>query len=198
MMIPPFVIAYYTDSDYEKESVKLRRSLEELCIPHAIKGVSGIKGWDAAVRYKPRYILECLSKFQRNILYVDVDAIFRKTPSWELLEGIDVGVHLFQRDKRHAVEYLTGTVYIRHDVETMKFVTEWARLTDNFVGCDTPEQEAMKLAVTAAGDSIRFGCLPYTWCFIFDDMKKIYPDARPVIEHFQASRRFRFKEGKGS
>ena len=24
MMIPPFVVAYYTDSDYEKESVKLR------------------------------------------------------------------------------------------------------------------------------------------------------------------------------
>ena len=35
--------------------------------------------------------------------------------------------------------------------------------------------------------------LPPEYTFIFDTMKKIYPGASPVIEHFQASRRHRNK-----
>ncbi len=196
-MTAPFVVAYYTNDDYAKEAERLRLSLEELCIPHAIKAVKGISGWNEAVRFKPRFIFECMTTFNRDLLYVDADAIFRNVPDWPILEGMDVGVHHFQRSKRHAVELLTGTVYVRNGVETLQFVTEWARLTDNFVGCDTPEQESLRQTVKTFGSLVRLGNLPPSWCFIFDDMRRMYPDTRPVIEHFQASRRYRFKrEGK--
>jgi len=33
--------------------------------------------------------------------------------------------------------------------------------------------------------------LPAEYTFIFDSMKAMYPNAIPVIEHFQASRRFK-------
>jgi hypothetical protein len=35
--------------------------------------------------------------------------------------------------------------------------------------------------------------LPPEYTFIFDSMRKIYPNAVPVIEHFQASRKYRAK-----
>jgi len=33
--------------------------------------------------------------------------------------------------------------------------------------------------------------LPPEYTFIFDSMRKMYPDTKPVIEHFQASRKLR-------
>jgi hypothetical protein len=33
--------------------------------------------------------------------------------------------------------------------------------------------------------------LPPEYTFIFDSMRKMYPNAKPVIEHFQASRKLR-------
>jgi hypothetical protein len=33
--------------------------------------------------------------------------------------------------------------------------------------------------------------LPPEYTFIFDSMRKIYPDLKPVIEHFQASRKYK-------
>ena len=39
--------------------------------------------------------------------------------------------------------------------------------------------------------SFKVNNLPPEYTFIFDSMKKMYPNAKPVIEHFQASRRFK-------
>jgi hypothetical protein len=40
---------------------------------------------------------------------------------------------------------------------------------------------------------LTFKNLPPEYTFIFDSMRAMYPNAKPVIEHFQASRRFRNK-----
>jgi hypothetical protein len=45
----------------------------------------------------------------------------------------------------------------------------------------------------SAKNGLVFKNLPAEYTFIFDIMKKIYPTAIPVIEHFQASRRFKKK-----
>ena len=42
-------------------------------------------------------------------------------------------------------------------------------------------------------DGLNFKNLPPEYTFIFDTMKQIYPDIKPVIEHFQASRQFKNK-----
>ena len=39
--------------------------------------------------------------------------------------------------------------------------------------------------------SFTYKNLPPEYTFIFDIMKGIYPNSKPVIEHFQASRRFK-------
>jgi hypothetical protein len=40
---------------------------------------------------------------------------------------------------------------------------------------------------------LKFNNLPPELTFIFDSMKAIYPNVKPIIEHFQASRKFKNK-----
>jgi hypothetical protein len=189
------IVAYYTNELYRQEAEKLRMSLGELGLDYRIyqEGTSQWT-WDEAVRWKPSFCLRELRKAKRDgyegILYVDVDAVFRKIPDWKVLALCDFGAHWFQRSKHHAVEILTGTLWFRACNNVEDLLIEWVRTTERVPKSSTPDQTGIALALRAKIDLVMRDIGP-EWVYIFDDFKALYPGVRPVIEHFQASRRLR-------
>ncbi len=190
-------VAYATNDAYWKEAEKLRCSLGELGIHYKIcREEVGHWTWEQAVRWKPTFCLRELVLAERDgfdgILYVDADAVFRNVPNWENLIGYDAGLHFFQRSRHHEIEALTGTLWLRARLNVVDTLGRWEKATKGIPsGVSTPEQHSLKAVLRAASPPLRIANLGPEWCYIFDDFKSIYPNVRPVIEHFQASRRLR-------
>lgn len=189
------VVAYATNDAYWAEAQKLRMSCGEQRLDYRIYREKHPEWtWSQAVRWKPQFCLRELIEAGRlgfdGILYVDADAVFRNQPDWSELKGSDFGVHFFRRSKHHAMELLTGTIWIRDCQSTRDFLLDWVKATERVGDCSTPEQASLA-AVLRNPYSLQILDLPPSWVYIFDDFQKIYPHTRPVIEHFQASRRLR-------
>lgn len=205
------VVSFHTNAAYEAEARKLRASLEELMIPHAIGSWGSPEwSWKEAVLNKPRFILEAMALISgMDLLWVDADSIFRRVPDWSLLQATDVAAHRLCRGGVHAPEWLTGTMFFRNSPEVRVFVEEWASAASNWRHSDTPEQDAFRVLVEGEHlrgpghrgmavplprwrwQGVRILELPPDWCWIFDEMPRLVPHGTPTIEHFQASRRLR-------
>jgi len=188
-------VAYYTNDAYKREADKLGASLSELCIGFAIYAVYELaaRGWKAAVMHKPRFILECLQQWEDyDILYTDADSIFRCIPDWRRFNTADLAGHLFTRSRHHGPELLTGTLFFKNNPRVHDFVRRWVEITTNFQSSPTPEQESLAHLVKHSPE-IKFKDFGPEMVWIFDDFRAIYPQGRPIIEHFQASRRLRLK-----
>ena len=184
-------VAYYTDN-YEEEVIKLASSCQKFGIDADYVSVGGGYTWMQAVKMKPAFIMTMLNSLGNydGILYVDADAVFRAAPDWELFSTCHFAAHKFKRSRHHNVEMLTGTLYFANVPIIRDFVKRWDILT---AACETstPEQDTLKIAFDYFHEDLSYWDFGPEYVFIHDDFKEIYPGVKPVIEHFQASRRLR-------
>lgn len=191
-MSPQFLtIAYYTEGNkYQQLSENLKISTENLSIPLYIKQIPNLGSWEKNTHYKANFIQECLGKFKENLLYVDVDAIFRSYP--QLINSLDCDVaYRTENFKWRKNEALSGTIYLNNNEITKEFVNKWIELNEKTPAernrPETWEQANMQRAMDLIPGLI-YSNLPPEYTFVFDHTKKLYPNIKPVIEHFQASR----------
>lgn len=187
------LVAYYTKS-YQKEVKRLKESLSKLKLDAYIHPMPDQGSWAQNVMVKPAFILGCLNAFKAcdGIFYVDADAEFVSVPDWEKLFGdCHISYHRFQRSKYHAVESLTGSVFVSNTPTAKQFVSEWCDATKDRETSFTPEQDSLSSTMVRWQDRISWKDLPPEYVFIHDDFKMIYPGVKPAILHWQASRRMR-------
>lgn len=185
----PKVIAYYTNADYAKLAANLSTSCLEFGINHSLTDHDGAElTWKQAVMFKPQFILDQLMQSDEDIFYTDADSKFVRKPDWSIFEGCDLAFHKFQRSIHHGVEYLTGTMFFRNTALVRCFVSDWVGHTEHWDHSDTPEQDSLRATVALWESRLKVVDMPKEWCFIHDDMREMYPDAQPIIEHYQASR----------
>jgi len=178
------IVGYYTPK-YKDEAVGLKRSLDRLGLEYDIEPVPDLGSWDANTKYKAHFIRGKLDKYDR-ILYVDVDARFRSIPYDLIAYTCDVAVR-FEDFPWRKNECLSGTVYMKSNEKTKKLCDRWIEVnTENKRGL-----EQWNLGEVIKDMELDVKDLPAEYVFIFDHMKKKYPKATPVIEHFQASRRLK-------
>lgn len=178
------VIAYHTpDELYRSEAKKLVESLNRFGLEHFIREIPDQGGWSKNTNYKPGFIKECLMMLARPVLYVDVDAVFQQYPA--LIPDLDCDVACHIRD-RH--ELLTGTLYFQPTEKAVKLIDDWQKRINNdpLVWEQRNMQNALNLFQLTYKEEIKFVELPAPYCLIFDIMAN---QGKPVIEHFQASRR---------
>ena len=188
--------AFYSNSYYCSLAANLSLSLNKHWSgPYEISKVQGLESWGAAVSHKPKFILDSLvSGSCEGILYTDADSTLQRVPPIEQLTG-DIAYTPFKRSPHHAEEALTGTMYFKNTHEVQAFVREWMDCTPQWKGMDTPEQ--LSLQQCLARTSLHIQCLGPEWTFIHDDMREIYPDAKEIFLHHQASRTYRELERQG-
>lgn len=186
------VVAYYTENTSYAEEVKnLIQSLEKFHLPHDIVGIPNQGSWQANTQYKPYFIQQMLFKhFPNDILYLDADARVRQHP--EIFDHVDFDIGVIIRGN----EMMAGTVYFANNSVISELVDRWKKTC--LLYTDTWDQIILQGVLANSGDlKFKAKSLPHTYGCIFD-FKDMRDAGEPVIEQFQASRRFKKEIDGGS
>lgn len=182
------VVSYYTKgTGYQKEAVKLERSLMKYGIPYHIAAVPNLGSWLKNTHLKAVFIRNMLKEFVGvNIVFTDADSIFHTYP--KLFENLDCDISLHFRNWKHNQnELLSGTIYLANNEKTRRLVNDWIRI--NRKNPMIWDQRNLQRALNRHKRNLSFLFLPMEYCCIFDDEKRKFCD--PIIEHFQKSRQYR-------
>ena len=191
------VIGYYTiNTPYEQEAKGLINSCKKLHLNQDIVGIPNMGNWQSNTRFKARFMLDMLRKYPgKKLLYVDCDAVIHSKPILFINYECDIAVR-YQDFRWRKDECLSGTIFINSNERTIKLCEKWIQINDaEGPHAKTMEQWNLDAAIKdgIANYNLILEKLPPEYTFIFDTMKAMYPDVKPIIEHFQASRRFRNK-----
>lgn len=180
------VTAFYTlGTPYEQEIKNLIKSIDKFNLDSVIHGVPSRGSWVQNAAIKSEIILKTLQDNPRiNVLYLDADAIIQQYPKlFDNFSG-DIGVH-YRTDRGHH-ELLSGTLFFKNTSKVLTLISKWiyeqSRHPDMF------DQKVLDRVIKEDHKQLTVVDLPPSYTQIFDSMKH-YGD--PVIEHFQASRRFK-------
>lgn len=191
-MSPFLVIAYYTTGNpYQTLSENLRKSCKEFNLPLFLKPIEDLGSWESNTHYKANFIKECLDRFSEDLVYVDVDAEFKRYP--DLFESLDCDIAYRTENFRwRKNEALSGTIFIRNNSNTKSLIDLWISINEanpaKRINPETWEQANMQRAVQQTPE-ISYKNLPPEYTYIFDHTRSMYPGISPVIEHYQASRK---------
>jgi len=187
------IVAYYTlNTPYEAEANKLIASLKNLGINYDVVGIKNLGNWQANTRFKAKFMEIMLNKHVgKNLLYVDSDAIVHRSPILFQNYQCDIAVR-WQDFRWKQNECLSGTIFMANNDKTRELCRRWQQINTN-EGPNAKTFEQWNLGKVIQDmrreGKIKDKNLPPEYTFIFDLMRALYPNANPVIEHFQASRR---------
>lgn len=188
-------IAFSTNDFYAKQSLRLEASLTKYGIPYEIRRLEHPGSWHKAVSMKPRFIRDMLAETSLDgVLYLDADAeVVAPLPLSEL-DQCDVAYTEFKRSKSHPLECLTGTMFFRKSQGVLAFLDAWSERVPIWRHSQTPEQGALMQTLIETNHGLRLHDLGPVWTYIHDDFKELFPDVKPLIMHYQASREYRERE----
>lgn len=192
--LPYVIISYYTrGTPYEKEVENLRESLERFDLSYEIYEVPSRGSWIKNVQINEEIILRAMDAFPgKAIVSLDADSVVQKYPA--LFETLDCDFaahyHIWSRGNRK--ELFCSTMYFRNCGLTREFLND---CIERYRQCPTTRQQPNMMSVFEGKwgnrvwrKELKFTNLPPQYCKIFDLMGEI---KYPVIEQFQASRRFK-------
>jgi hypothetical protein len=191
-MSPKFLtIAYFTKGNsYETLSENLKESCKTYDIPLILKPIENLGSWESNTHYKATFILECLNTYPQNLVYVDVDAVFRRYP--DLFDTLDCDIaYRTESFKWRKNEALSGTIFIKNSDKGKEIIQKWIETNDKIAANQfdpTTWEQANMQRVINGDTSINYFNLPPEYTFITDHTRKLYPGLKPVVEHFQESR----------
>jgi len=176
------VLAYYTeDTPYETEIANLINSLDQFNIAYRIMAIPNLGDWLRNTGAKPQIILDALEFDSRDILYLDADAVVMKPLDYFTTFDGDIGVHYY-----HGKEVLSGTIYLRNILRVKTLVQAWLNQQQNNGHVFDQKNLSTVLKVWADKLGVSIRDLPYEYVKIFDKGVE-----QPIIQHNQASRRFK-------
>lgn len=187
------VVSFYTKkTGYEKEVLRLEKSMIEHAIPYHIEAVPNLGSWLKNTHFKAIFMKNILERFYNvDIVWTDADSVFHKYPTLFDTINCDIAIHFRQWEPRPN-ELLIGTMYHRNNQKIRNLINQWIvfnaknksrRAQLNFESVFYKNKKKLKLVK-----------LPIEYCCIFDDEKR--SKVNPVVEHFQASRKYRDKVRK--
>ncbi len=205
----PLIVSYYTkETPYEKEVEHLIESCKRFALEYHIEGIEDRGCWEENCAYKPYFMREKMKAFQRPLLWVDADAVFLKPLQFEdfmfsdLVFSYDPSTshyeHGIQDPCFSAFSAFGGTVYINSTEGGFASLDLWCYYADEIIkvaGKATPysDQASLHFTIRSKPD-FNIANLPFTHAKIFDQVIHGLDPKSIVIEHNQASRRFRNRE----
>jgi len=190
------ICAYFTtDKLYTKHAKRLIESIKKFELPYDIHPIETFNDWYKGTQYKPIFLKKILEKYSgHSIVYVDVDAIFCGYPEFfdtlhTKMPEVNIAVHVLDhnkyRRKNHPPELLSGTIFLRNNMETSIIIQEW--ILELNKDPKLWDQRALEKVLK----NHPYYNLPEEYCTIFDYMSSV---KNPIIKHFQASREIRRDE----
>ena len=192
----PLVVSYYTqNTPYENEVQNLIQSCEKFGIEYHVEGLPDKGSWEENCAIKPYFIRDKMRFFRRPILWVDADAVFLQPMQFEefMFSAFALLKYKDSNDPRFCIN--AGTVYVNATDEGIKALDLWCYYSDKII------EEALKAPAFMDQASLYFvllskppfsiAQLPLAYCKIFDRELEGIKASEIVIEHRQASKRFK-------
>ena len=176
------IVSYYT-ALYSLVAKDLIKSLEKFNLPHYVKELDDQGGWDKNTHYKPIFILEQIMD-NDAVVWTDADSVIQQEPTFFNDLDCDIAFH------RLNGELLSGTIYFKKTYNTIQLLKTWIKI--NQLNPQIWDQRNLDTAISQCKLNIKD--LPPEYCFIYDLSRIRYPNLKPVIEHFQASRVYNRKK----
>jgi len=194
----PMVISFYTtDTLYQLEVQNLIESCQRYGVAHQIEGVGSFGSWELNCAYKPFFIYRKLQELQRPVLWIDADGMFIRSP--QILEVFkkDFAVRINEElQVVHPSKVISSTIYANYTSGACRLLQTWAhRCHNEITRVDRKEefwdQMALRDALYFEEHGADFETLPREYTKIIDHPGDQEHVLEPVIEHYQASRRYK-------
>lgn len=195
MSKPNLFIAYYTkNTPYYYEAQKLKQCLEDFNLPHEIVAIDNLGSWQKNTHYKAKFIQDAMKRHPEiSLIYLDADAIIHQRPCLFDELACDIAVCYYDNPHLKKRELINGTIYFANTPIAKKIVDDWIAI--NQAHPEVIEQQNFEKAIENSRSHLSLIELPASYTMIYDLMAHLGP---PVIEHFQASRRYRKRIDKSS
>lgn len=194
----PTVVSYYTlQTPYESEIENLLSSCKKYGIKTSVDGIDPFGTWELNCAYKPFFLLKKLQEVKGPLLWVDADGRFMQSPNWIEAFEADFSVRIHENlPWNHPSKVISSTIFVNPTKPAIRLLKFWAftcqrYLTNPKRRLEFWDQIALRDALYCTCTNATISSLPLSYAKIFDhpdDCKKI---DLPVIEHYQASRRFK-------
>lgn len=194
-------ISFYT-GHYQWDAEQLIKSMNKLRITnYDVEYRDRVGSWEANTQIKAPFILEKL-KENDSVVWTDADSRLRQIPSFFDTITTDVGMFFLPKElaggftlPKHSIlqnvdSYLqSGTMYFKNNDKVIKLLERWIELNSQ----DSQQWDQWTLQVALDESDITITQLPPEYVWMDGVVASAYHNKSPVIEHTQASRRFKDK-----
>ena len=194
-------ISFYT-GQYQWDAEQLIKSMVKLGINnYEVDYLDSVGSWESNTQLKASFILEKL-KQNDSVIWTDADSRIRQKPSFFSTITTDVGMFFLPKDKsdnftlpktsilQNVDEYLqSSTMYFKNNERVISLLESWIKINQK----DTQQWDQWTLQVALQQSDVSITRLPPQYVWFDGNNSPIYAGTRPVIEHTQASRRFKDK-----
>lgn len=194
----PIVISFYTaNTPYQKEVENLKASCKQHGIILDAEAVESFGTWELNCAYKPFFILKKLNEYKQPLLWVDADGVFNSPPEWITAFDADIAVRINQElPSSHPSKVISSTIFVKYNPQTIECLNAWTKesarlLLDPYRKEEFWDQISLRNVILAKECKAKVASMPVAYTKIFDHPEDCLLVEKPVIEHYQASRRFK-------
>lgn len=194
----PVVISFYTaNTPYQLEVQNLIASCKQHGISLDVEAVESFGTWELNCAYKPFFILKKLNEHQQPLLWVDADGVFNCVPEWIGAFDADIAVRINEDlPSSHPSKVISSTIFVKYNAQTIECLNLWTKesarqLLDPMRKEEFWDQIALRNVLLSQECKAKVASMPLAYTKIFDHPEDCLLVEKPVIEHYQASRRFK-------
>lgn len=194
----PLIVCYYTQgTPYALDVQGLKESCEKWNLAYQIEPIESFGSWELNCCYKPFFLLSKLQELQRPLFWIDADAVILKKPLPLAEFSVDLAVRInASLGFDHPSKVISNSIFVNATQEAALLLKSWATicysgLTDPARKEEYWDQVGLRDAIFASTHNAKVVNLPHAYAAIYDhpiDNKEIL---EPIIEHTQASRRYK-------
>jgi len=128
----PLIISFFTsDWEYPEHAQRLESECRSLAIDSHIVEIESTGSYRKNCSKKPRFILEALEKFQRPLLWLDVDASIIRYPSALMTKDVLSYDIAAVRKKPQFDFWYVNSLWFNYTPRTSAFVELWCQAANN-------------------------------------------------------------------
>jgi hypothetical protein len=191
--LTPLFVSFYTEgTPYEKEATDLVASLIKYQLDYEVVAVPNLGSWSANCCHKPEFLLKCLEKHNRPLVWTDVDSIIVKAPTFFNDCKADIALKIYHDLPNDAKSKInSATFFINNTSSARKLLGFWKDACKEALKNDPLvfDQAVLAKVLFEKMPEINVSELPLGYLTIIDhpdDLKIAKEDQ--VIIHYQASR----------
>lgn len=124
----PLIISFYTDDwKYPEYAKRMQKDCDDLGLECYIQELESKGGYLQNTCLKPKFILDCLLKFKRPILWLDVDTKIMTRP--DALKGFSKDFAGCETPPSHFKDLYVSPLAFGYNNKTKKFIKKWVAAT---------------------------------------------------------------------